>query len=110
MTGDFPFESSPKSLYTLSDSTSQLTHLRHIVLTSGVVIGLERLKQLALNQILRSLTPQNVLMELSSRFAHKYDEVYEGEMKYTKEHWVSASSSPSSIAHPHLLHPGFHSE
>jgi hypothetical protein len=62
------------------------------------VVGLDHLKTLAYDQIMASLTPTNVLKELTSPFALKYDEVRAAEFSYMKIHWVRQLSS--------LLNPG----
>lgn len=74
--GEYPFESSPKSLYTLADSKfSRVGMSIAASFTFFAVIGLPSLKKLAYQQILTSLTPSNILQEISSPFTFKYDEI-----------------------------------
>lgn len=57
------------------------------------VIELETLKTLAFDQIMSSITPQNVLQELASPFTHRYAEVKRAEFAYLRKHWVMSRPS-----------------
>lgn len=56
--------------------------------TPFLEIDMLELKQISLEHIEDSLTPENVMKEILSAFASTYDEVYESELRYLKSHWV----------------------
>jgi len=57
------------------------------------MLGISELKTAALQHIKDSLTPDNVIPEIFSVFASKYDEIYKAELEYVKTRWAEIRSS-----------------
>jgi len=78
--GDFPYESSPKSLYSLAD-----------------MMELESLKTLAFDQIKASFTTANILKELVSPITFKYEAIKAAEFSYLKDHWAEVRQDKAGV-------------
>jgi hypothetical protein len=78
--GNFPFECSPKSMYALAD-----------------MIGLEELKEMAFRQIIASLNNTNILHEVATNFAFKYEKVRAAELEYLSRSWPTIRKDESLL-------------
>ena len=56
------------------------------------MLDISEVKKAAVQHIKDSLTPDNVIPEIFSVFASKYDEIYKAELEYVKTRWVSILS------------------